>query len=88
MVVDIVTTFSSSQLTTSYNKNSDDYNESNKKNDNMSNINNYIIDDGIVYMQEESDFFNMNNISLKIKEYYYMQNLDKPYSLYHKYFFS
>ena len=80
--------FEKQKIESSYNKNTDDYNESNKKNDNMSNINNYIIDDGIVYMQEESDFFNMNNISLKIKEYYYMKNLDMQYSLYHKNFFS
>jgi hypothetical protein len=73
------------KIESSYNKGDDNFN---KSNDFLSNRNNYIIDDGIVYMQEESDFFNMNNISLKIKEYYYMQNLDKPYSLYHKYFFS
>lgn len=77
--------FEKQKIESSYNKNTDNYNENN---DFMSNRNNYIIDDGIVYMQEEYDFLNMNNISLKIKEYYYMQNLDMQYSLYHKYFFS
>ena len=73
------------KIESSYNKSDDNFN---KSNDFLSNRNNYIIDDGIVYMQEESDFFNMNNISLKIKEYYYMKNLDMQYSLYHKNFFS
>ena len=54
----------------------------------IDNIDKYIIDDGIMYLQEDSDIFNYNNISLKIKEYYYLQNFEMPNPLYNKYFFS
>ena len=74
--------FGKQKIKSSYNKNTDNYNE--KDNDFKQNKINYIIDDGIVYLQDESEFFNINNISLKIKEYYYMQNIDMPYPFYHK----
>lgn len=48
----------------------------------------YIFDDGIIYLAEDSEFFNMNNISLKLKNYYYLKNYESPNFLYNKYFFS
>ena len=48
---------------------------------------NFIIDDGIMYLSE-NDLFKMDNISLKLKEYLYMDNFELPHYLYNKYFFS
>ena len=47
-----------------------------------------IFDDGIMYFSDDSEFFDMNNISLKMKEYCYLQNFESPNFLYNKYFFS
>lgn len=48
---------------------------------------NFIIDDGIMYLSD-NNLFKMNNISLKLKEYLYMDNFELPNYLYNKYFFS
>ena len=50
--------------------------------------NNYIIDDGIIYVTDNLDILDMNNISFKIKEYYYLKSYELPYLLYNKYFYS
>jgi SHAQKYF class myb-like DNA-binding protein len=47
-----------------------------------------IFDDGIMYFSDDSEFFDMNNISLKMKEYFFLQNFESPNFLYNKYFFS
>ena len=47
-----------------------------------------IFDDGIMYFSDDSEFFDMNNISLKIKEYCFVKNFESPCFLYNKYFFS
>ena len=47
-----------------------------------------IFDDGIMYFSDDSEFFDMNNISLKMKEYCFLQNFESPNFLYNKYFFS
>lgn len=47
----------------------------------------FIIDDGIMYLSD-NDLFKLDNISLKFKEYYYMDNFELPHYLYNKYFFS
>ena len=49
---------------------------------------NIIFDDGIMYFSDDSEFLDMNNISLKIKEYCYIKNFESPCFLYNKYFFS
>ena len=50
--------------------------------------NNYIIDDGIIYVTDNLDILDMNNISFKIKEYCYLKSYELPYLLYNKYFYS
>ena len=50
--------------------------------------NNYIIDDGIIYVTDDLDILDMNNISFKIKEYCYLKSYELPYLLYNKYFYS
>ena len=47
-----------------------------------------IFDDGIMYFSDDSEFLDMNNISLKMKEYCFLQNFESPNFLYNKYFFS
>ena len=48
----------------------------------------YIFDDGIIYLTDDSNFLDLNDISLKIKNFYFLKNFESPISLYNKYFFS
>ena len=50
--------------------------------------NKFIFDDDIMYLKDDTDFFNMNNNSLKIKEYFFLKNFESPYLIHNKYFFS
>ena len=49
--------------------------------------NKLIFDDGMAFYADDSEFFNYNNISLRIKDYYYNINFESP-SIINKYFFS
>jgi SHAQKYF class myb-like DNA-binding protein len=46
-----------------------------------------VFDDGMAFYADDSEFFNYNNISLRIKDYYYNINFESP-SIINKYFFS
>ena len=45
-----------------------------------------IIDDGVAFYVDDSEFFNYNNISQRIKDYYYHTSYESSY-LFNKYFF-
>ncbi len=49
---------------------------------------NYIIDEGVIIFFDETQYFNLDNIGLKIKEYSYLKNLESLNLLYNKNFFS
>ena len=46
-----------------------------------------VFDDGIAFYADDSEFFNYNNINLRIKDYCYNINFESP-SIINKYFFS
>ena len=46
-----------------------------------------VIDDGVAFYVNDSEIFNYNNISQRIKDYYYHTNYESSY-LFNKYFFS
>ena len=48
----------------------------------------YIWDDGIIYLSDGSEFFCMDNFSLKIKNYLSMKNMKSPYLKFISTFFS
>ena len=48
----------------------------------------YIYDDGMLYLSNNSEFFNLNNISLTIKEHISIKNSKLPYVLFNHRFFS
>ena len=48
----------------------------------------YIYDDGMLYLSNNSEFFNLNNISLTIKEHISFKNSKLPYVLFNDNFFS
>jgi hypothetical protein len=48
----------------------------------------FIIDDGIIYLTDNIDILDINNISFTIKEYYYLKSYELPYLFYNKYFYS
>jgi SHAQKYF class myb-like DNA-binding protein len=50
--------------------------------------NRFIIDDGIIYLTDNIDILDINNISFTIKEYYYLKSYELPYLFYNKYFYS
>ena len=57
-------------------------------NDNYYDINKQLVfDDDMAFYANDSEFFNYNNISLRIKDYYYYKNFESP-SIINKYFFS
>lgn len=49
---------------------------------------NYFIDEGVIIFFDDTQFFNLDNIGLKIKEYSYLKNLESLNLLYNKNFFS
>ena len=48
----------------------------------------FIFDDDTLFIINDSEFFNLNNISLKLKEYNYIKSFESPNILYNKSFFS
>jgi len=48
----------------------------------------YIYDDGMLYLSNNSEFFNLNNFSLTIKEHISIKNSKLPYVLFNHNFFS
>ena len=48
----------------------------------------YIFDDGVLFLKDDSDLIDMNNYSLKIKNYLFMKNLKSPYIKFISNFFS
>ena len=48
----------------------------------------YIYDDGMLYLSNNSEFFNLNNISLTIKEHISIKNSKLPYAIFNHNFFS
>ena len=48
----------------------------------------YIIDDGVMFLYDDSEFFYLENINDKIKEYNYLKNFEKLNYFYNKDFFS
>ena len=39
----------------------------------------YVFDDGVFFLSDGSEFFNMDDISLRIKDYLFMKNMKSPY---------
>ena len=48
----------------------------------------YVFDDGVFFLSDGSEFFNMDDISLRIKDYLFMKNMKSPYLKFLSTFFS
>ena len=48
----------------------------------------YLFEDGIIYLSDNSEFFNLNDISLILKENNSIRNSELPYVIFNKHFFS
>ena len=48
----------------------------------------YLFEDGIIYLSDNSEFFNLNDISLILKENNSIRNSELPYVIFNNHFFS
>ena len=48
----------------------------------------YVFDDGVIFLSDGSEFFDMNNISLRIRDELFIKNMKSPYLKFITTFFS
>ena len=48
----------------------------------------YVFDDGVIFLSDGSEFFDMNNISLRIRDDLFIKNMKSPYLKFINTFFS